>query len=144
MDDVRIVEFERELWVGEGDVYRRSVSPDCLMVVPEQPFLLRGDEAVTTVEGTPRWTDVEFFEFEIKRPQEGIIVVGYRVDASRGEERYSAYCTSTYQRLGEHEWRVIQHQQTPHVTGSLKQRGSTPEQVQEEAAEERESSRGYQ
>lgn len=54
MDDDRIIEFERSLWIGEGDVYRRCVSPDCLMVVPAQPFILRGDEAVSAVESTPR------------------------------------------------------------------------------------------
>ena len=85
MDDNRIVGFERALWVGEADVYRRCVSRDCLMVVPAQPFLLRGEEAISSVENTPRWDSVDFAEFEIRRPQEGLIVVGYSVDASRGE-----------------------------------------------------------
>lgn len=113
MDDKRIIEFERDLWVGEADVYRRCVSPDCLMVVPAQPFLLRGDEANSSVEKTPRWDSVDFVDFEIERSQEGLIVVGYGVHASRGDERFDAYCTSTYQRVGDHDWRVIQHQQTP-------------------------------
>jgi hypothetical protein len=112
MDDDRIIEFERALWVGEADVYRRCVASDCLMVVPAEPFLLRGQEAIASVENTPRWDDVEFDAFEIERAQEGLIVVGYRVRASRGDERYRAYCTSTYQRVGEQDWRVIQHQQT--------------------------------
>ena len=112
MDDQRIIEFERDLWIGEADVYRRCVSPECLMVVPAQPFLLRGEEAIASVEQTPRWESVDFDDFEIQRAQEGLIVVGYRVNASRGDERFAAFCTSTYQRVGEHDWRVIQHQQT--------------------------------
>jgi len=112
MDDKRIIDFERALWVGEADVYRRCVSQDCLMVVPAQPFLLRGDEAIKMVERTPRWSAVDFADFKIERPIEGVIVVGYRVSASRGAERYDAYCTSTYQRVADHDWRVIQHQQT--------------------------------
>jgi hypothetical protein len=120
MDDGRIKAFERDLWVGNGDVYRERVSRDCVMVVPAQPFLLRGEEAISAVEQTPRWTEVEFTDFEIQRPQEGMIVIGYGVDARRGEERYRAYCTSTYQRLGEHDWQVVQHQQTPEeaITGN--------------------------
>lgn len=118
MDDDRILEFERALWIGEDDVYRRCVSRDCVMVVPEQPFLLRGEEAIASVENTPRWSDVDFSDVEINRAQEGLIVLGYRVDANRGGERYTAYCTSTYQRVGEHEWRVIQHQQTVPVTAT--------------------------
>lgn len=115
MDDRRIKDFERDLWVGEGDVYRERVSRECVIVVPEKPFLLRGEEAIDAVEGTPRWNEVEFADFQIQRPQEGMIVIGYRVDARRGEERYQAYCTSTYQRLGEHDWQVVQHQQTPEI-----------------------------
>lgn len=117
MDDKRIIEFERALWIGEAEVYRRCVSPECLMVVPAQPFLLRGEQAIRSVENTPRWDDVDFADFEIERPQEGLIVVGYGVNASRGDERYDAYCTSTYQRMSEHDWRVIQHQQTPQPGG---------------------------
>ena len=146
MDDQKIVDFERALWVGEGDVYRRCVSPDCVMVVPEQPFLLRGDEAISSVEDTPRWSSVDFSDFQIKRPQEGLIVIGYRVDASRGDERYLAYCTSTYQRVDEHDWRVIQHQQTPPAAARAEELADAQvgQQEQELAASERETERGYQ
>lgn len=112
MDDDRIIEFERSLWVGEGDVYRRCVSPECLMVLPEQPFIMRGEEAMSAVENTPRWSDVEISELEIDRAQQGLIVIAYRADASRGGERYQAYCSSTYLQAADHDWKVIQHQQT--------------------------------
>lgn len=144
MHDERITEMERCLWVGEGDIYRQLVSPDCVMVVPEQPFLLRGEEAIATVEKTPRWTAVEFANFQIDRPQEGLIVIGYQVQASRGEEHYEAFCTSTYRRVGEHEWRVIQHQQTPPTIGHSEAGAEVSEQAQEVAAAEREENRGYQ
>ena len=116
MDDDRIIEFERSLWIGEGDVYHRCVSPDCLMVLPEEPFIKRGEDAISAVEGTPRWSEVEISELEVDRVQEGLIIVAYRAHASRGSERYEAYCTSTYCRVGEHDWRVIQHQQTVPAT----------------------------
>ena len=144
MDDDRIREFERELWIGEGDVYRRRVSPDCVMVVPEQPFLLRGEEAISTVEGTPRWNSVEFADFEVNRAQEGLIVIGYKVDARRDHESYQAYCTSTYQRVAEQDWQVIQHQQTPQTHGQAEGSGNALEQAQRTAAAERENDRGYQ
>lgn len=141
MDDDRIIEFERALWVGDGDVYRRSVSSDCLMVVPERPFLLSGNDAIERVEATPRWSQVRFSDFEIRRPQEGLIVVGYQVDAEREGEQYGAYCTSTYQRQGQDDWVVIQHQQMPRTAD----KGATATDVaQEQASEEREDQRGYQ
>jgi len=112
MDDDRIFEFERALWIGEDDIYRRCVADACVMVVPERPFLLSGEQAIEAVEHTPRWTDVDLSDLQINRAQEGLIVIGYRADARRGGSRFTAYCTSTYQRLGEGEWKVIQHQQT--------------------------------
>lgn len=112
MDDDRITEFERSLWIGEGEVYRRCVSPDCLMVVPAQPFVMRGKDAIAAVERTPRWPEVDISDLQVDRAQEGLIVIAYRVDASRGTEHFRAYCTSTYLKTDGHEWQVIQHQQT--------------------------------
>jgi hypothetical protein len=112
MDDDRIIEFERALWIGDGDVYRRCVSDNCLMVLPVQPFLLRGDAAIQAVDQTPRWSEVDISDLQINRAQEGLIVIAYRADTSRDEERFAAYCTSTYQRVAGSEWRVIQHQET--------------------------------
>ena len=112
MDDDRILEFERALWIGDGEIYRRCVSDNCLMVVPERPFLLSGDQAIESVERTPRWTDVDLSDMQVSRAQEGLIVIGYRADARRDGERFTAYCTSTYQRVGGSDWKVIQHQQT--------------------------------
>lgn len=112
MEDDRIVEFERSLWIGESDVYRRCVSLRCLMVLPEQPFIMRGEDAIAAVEGTPRWSEVEFSNMEIERPQDGLIAIAYRANASRNREQYAAYCTSTYLRSPDGNWQVVQHQQT--------------------------------
>ena len=143
MDDDRVIKFERSLWVGDGDAYRRNVSSDCLMVLPERPFLLSGDKAVETLEATPLWSQVQFSHFQIKRPREGLIVVAYHVDAERAGERYEAYCTSTYQRQGHEDWVVVQHQQTPSLS-TTEEQGVRMYEAQEQAAEEREEQRGYQ
>jgi hypothetical protein len=117
MDDERVAAFERELWHGGAEVYRQRIADDCLMVVPAEPFVLAGDEAVRAVEDTPRWREVELSDLRISRPQEGLIVIAYKVEASRAEdgsagERYVAYCTSTLRRRGHEDWEVVQHQQT--------------------------------
>ena len=112
MDDQRIEEFERALWVGEGDIYRRCVSDDAMMVVPREPFAMRGSDAKDLLEQTPRWSEVRFSDMQVSRPQDGLISIAYRADASLEGEAYTAYCTTTMQRQGEHEWQVIQHQQT--------------------------------
>lgn len=45
------------------------------------------------------------------RPEEGMIVVGYRVRAAKGERRFTAACTSVYRRRAHDDWTVVQHAQ---------------------------------
>lgn len=113
MDDERVWQFEESLWTGDAEHYRASIDDESVMVVPTKPFVVTGMQAADTVADTPRWESVAFSNQQIMRPQEGLIVIGYTAEASRGEERYVAHCTSTYRRLAHEEWRVVQHQQTP-------------------------------
>lgn len=116
MDDDRVWHFEESLWTADAERYRALIDDACLMVLPTPPFVLSGDEAVAAVSATPRWTSVRFKDKQIARPEEGLIVVAYHVQAGRDEEQYTAHCTSTYRRRGHEDWQVIQHQQTPPVT----------------------------
>jgi hypothetical protein len=113
VDDGRIWEFERELWIGGAEVYRAKVSEHCLMALPAAPFLFDGEGAIAAVEDTPRWERVEFVDMQVERPQEGLIVIAYRAKATRQDQSYHALCTSTLLRHGHEDWRVVQHQQTP-------------------------------
>ena len=113
MDDDRVWAFEESLWTGGADNYREKMDAECLVVVPAEPYVLAGDDAVKTVSDTPRWEVADFAETRIARPQEGMIVVAYHVRATRGDETYEAHCTSTYRRIEHEVWTVVQHQQTP-------------------------------
>lgn len=113
MDDDRVWAFEKSLWTGDAAHYRELVDDECVMVLPQPPFVYQGADAIAAVADTPRWEDVEIGEGRIMRPQEGLIVIAYNAKAQRGEERYEANCTSTMRRLSHDEWRVVQHQQTP-------------------------------
>lgn len=114
MDDDRIWTFEESLWTGDADHYRESIDDECVMVVPQPPFVMTGEQAADSVADTPRRSSVSFSHQQVMRPQEGLIVIGYTADAGRDDgERYVAHCTSTYRRLEHEEWRVVQHQQTP-------------------------------
>ena len=114
MDDARVWEFEESLWTADADHYRNAIDDQCVMVVPTDPFVLGGSAAIQAVINTPRWTEVEITDRLVSRPEEGLIVVAYKVSAAKdGDGRYTAYCTSTYRRLGHDDWRVVQHQQTP-------------------------------
>lgn len=113
MNDDRIWEFERELWLGDGSVYRERMADDCVAALPAEPFLYSGKDASTAAQDTPRWEEVDFSETPVSRPEEGLIVIGYRAKARQGDTHYHALCTSTLRRLEHENWVVVQHQQTP-------------------------------
>ena len=114
MEDQRIWEFERGLWVGDADHYRELIDDECVMVLPEKPFVFSGAQAIEAVAHTPRWSDVTFDQQQVVRPEEGLIVIAYHASASRENATpYTAHCTSTLRRLEHEVWRVVQHQQTP-------------------------------
>lgn len=159
MDDDRVRAFETALWVGgeEARIYRRSVDPGCLMVLPEAPFLMEGADAIEAVARTPRWQEVELQGLRIARPHEGLIVIAYGVRASRDGEAFAAHCTSTYVRIAHEEWRVVQHQQSippaagagaageSGASGEAGDAGDAGEMeaAQREAAERQEDEGGY-
>ena len=113
MNDDRLWEFEKELWVGGPEAYEEKVAEDVVMSLPAAPFLYDRRAAIEAVKDTPRWTEAEFTDTRVERHQEGLIAIAYRVKASRDDHEYEALCTSTLLRLGHENWVVIQHQQTP-------------------------------
>ena len=113
MDDDRVWTFEESLWTADAAHYAESIDAECLMVLPQPPFVMSGQQAIAAVSDTPRWDSVTFDRQQIARPEEGMIVVAYHVAARRGDEAYEAHCTSTYRRRGHEDWQVVQHQQTP-------------------------------
>ena len=63
---------------------------------------------------TPTWDRAELSDRHASRPQEGLIVVAYRVRAEKdGHAGYEAWCSSVHRRLQHELWPVVQHQQTP-------------------------------
>lgn len=117
MDDERVWAFEESLWTADAEHYRESIDSDCLMVLPNPPFVMSGEQSIQSVVETPRWSKVTLSDRKVARPQEGLIVVAYKANAEKqGAAPYEAYCSSTYRRLGHEEWRVVQHQQTPPLT----------------------------
>ncbi len=116
MNDARIWKFEKSLWTADDDEYRHKIAPDGIMVVPQHPFVLAGHNVADAMAQTPRWDSVEFSETKVARPEGpngGLIVIAYKAEAKRGDNSYTAYCTSTLLREGEDDWVVVQHQQTP-------------------------------
>ena len=114
MEDNRVWAFEESLWTGDAEHYRELIDAACVMVLPQPPFVFTGRRAIEAVADTPRWSKVAFSEKQIMRPQEGMIAIAYKAEATRdGAADYTAFCTTTMRRLEHDAWRVVQHQQTP-------------------------------
>ena len=119
MDDNRVWAFEESLWTGDADQYATLIDAESVMVLPQPPFVLGGEQAIAAVSDTPRWTSVAFSEKRIVRPQEGLIAIAYLAEAQRdGATGYVAYCTTTMRRVEHEVWRVVQHQQTPRTAAA--------------------------
>ena len=114
MDDSRVWAFEESLWTGDAEHYHELVDDECVMVLPQPPFVFTGEHAIKAVADTPRWSKVMLSDKQIMRPEQGLIVIAYKAAASReGSADYTAFCTTTMRRLAHDVWRVVQHQQTP-------------------------------
>ena len=114
MQDDRLWGFEQSLWLEGRDNYREKVDPKVVMVLPQPPYVLTGKEAIGAVMATPVWDRAELTDRHVARPQEGLIVIAYRVRAEKdGHAGYAAWCTSVFRRLEHEHWTVVQHQQTP-------------------------------
>ena len=113
MDDERIWAFEESLWLGDADHYCALIDPECVMVLPADPYVYTATAAIDAVAHTPRWASVELTERKVQRPEEGLIVIAYQANAEREGERYRAYCTTSMRRRGHEDWLVVQHSQLP-------------------------------
>lgn len=121
MEDERVWAHEKRLWTGSGADAAGIIDASCLMVVPAAPFVMEGDEARQAMDRAPCWTQVDLAHGRIARPQDGLIVVAYQAFARREDgEDYSAWCTSTYRRVGHHDWHLVQHQQMAAADGPLR------------------------
>lgn len=111
MTDDEVWSYEEGLWTGGAEHYRESIHPDCVMVLPEEPFALSGAQAIEAVADTPRWEAAELTERSLSRLSDDLIAISYKAHVTRGDKGYTAWSSSVY-RKGERGWRVIQHSQT--------------------------------
>lgn len=113
MTDGEFWEVERGLWLGGAAVFRRWVSPDCLMVFPDPAGMMDGASVIEVVGTSPRWERADLTERLLRRIGEAAAVLAYRVEAIRsGLTHHRALCSSTYVAEAG-AWWLVQHQQTP-------------------------------
>jgi hypothetical protein len=105
------VEFEESLWRASGEPYHERIDPECITALSHASQIFGGRDAVDAVTGTPEWDEVSFTDRTISRPEEGLIVVGYRVNAEKAGTSFTAVCTSVYRHRAHEDWTVVQHAQ---------------------------------
>ena len=50
MNDDRVWSFEESLWTGDAQHYHELIDDECLMVLPEPPYVLTGQQAIEAVD----------------------------------------------------------------------------------------------
>lgn len=104
-----LMEIERRLAHGRGDVYDQVLHPDALVVVPGA--VLDKPACVAAMDDSSGWDDTRFDHPRLVETESTATVV-YRFAGRRGEMTYVATLASTYVRE-DTGWRMILHQQTP-------------------------------
>ncbi|WP_295071354.1 DUF4440 domain-containing protein [Tabrizicola sp.] len=114
MEDHRAWDIEESLWTGDPAQYPKLIDHECLMVVPADPAIVSAEAALRSMSKGPRWSRVAFTDGHIARPEKGLLVLAYTVQAGRDDgTNYVARCTSTWRRHRHADWRLVQHQQSP-------------------------------
>lgn len=105
---------ERRLWLEGVDVHAELLHPDCIMTFAAPVGIMKGEVILRSLEGAPRWTDIDMTERSRSDINGDTVVIAYRAEGRRGDSApYRAFCSSTYVRHHDSAWRIIQHQQTP-------------------------------
>jgi uncharacterized protein YchJ len=104
--------LEEKLWTQPHEYQRRYLAYAALMVFPEPAGVLVKDEIASTLERTPRWSQVSLEEHRLLELSETAAVVSYKATAKRDGEAYVARASSAYVRDGA-AWKLAFHQQTP-------------------------------
>lgn len=108
-----LLAIERQLWTGQADTYRTNLDERCLVAFTEMAGAFTRDQVAGTVEGGPRWRDVDLHVEGLVQPTPDVALVTYHASAARGEsERYRALISSGYVRR-DGAWKMMFHQQTP-------------------------------
>jgi hypothetical protein len=105
--------IEESLWLDGPETYRRQLHPDCVMVFPSPTGILSVERVLASLEGVPRWKNVEMKQRTAKQMRPDMAFLTYEARAEREQgPPYHAYCSSIYC-LEDDRWRIVFHQQTP-------------------------------
>jgi Domain of unknown function (DUF4440) len=103
--------IERELAAGDGEVYRRHLAEDAVVVIPRQAL----DKLATieAMDASPGWDEFSIEAERVLRLGSGTALLNYRFHGRRGESEYNAILSSAYRKDGGEGWKLVWHQQTP-------------------------------
>jgi hypothetical protein len=121
LSDVALWEMERGFWLNDAAYYTTFLAPDCIMVFPEPPGVLVGDEIVAALDHAPRWKAIEMGNRSLVSLDAHVTVLIYPAIAQRDRDPpYGALCSSIYTRTNL-QWLLVHHQQTPLPVNSKRQ-----------------------
>jgi hypothetical protein len=109
----RLLSREEGFWRGDAEFYRQNLSDDSLLVFAEPIGVLTKGEAVESIDGSARWSDLNLQDARVLRLGPHAVMLTYKADARRDDgSSYSALVSSGYVHTNG-GWQLAFHQQTP-------------------------------
>jgi hypothetical protein len=103
--------MEEHFWTSGAENARASTATNAVMVFPDPPGILQGDQMWTHIRERTGWRSGVMAERRVMRCRD-IAILTYRVSAEKPDVPiYKALCASTYLN-DEGTWLRISHQQT--------------------------------
>ena len=111
-EENKLWQKEESLWTQGAEGFRSETDDTTVMVFPSPVGILRGQQIIDGLEGTPRWRSVRMTERNFTR-YGNMALLAYHANAEReGQPIYEAFCSTTYVEM-DGNWRLIHHQQSP-------------------------------
>jgi hypothetical protein len=107
MDD--LLAIEHQLANDGGDAYRRHLLDDAVVIVPG--MVLDKEETAEAIDQSPGWDEWSIEEPRVVELTPDSRILTYLWRSRQGDERYTAFMSSTYVRR-DGEWKLAMHQQT--------------------------------
>jgi hypothetical protein len=109
--------IEEGFWLKGQDHFLENLDDECLLAFPQMGEMhgVKSREAVAATAATNagRWRDLKISNRSMVKPAEGVAIISYRADVTRGDgEPYSALIGSGYAKRSD-GWKLCFHQHSP-------------------------------
>lgn len=103
-------DYEKSFWLDGPEFYETHMDSGARMIFPGIGVLV-GEEIAEGLKSAPRWSSVDFDDTGGVESGDTAVLTYRAIGQREGQDKYSAWCSSTYARKGD-IWQLVAHHQT--------------------------------